>query len=77
MPFNACNTAPYMPIATDGSPFSTFHNDVLLIQALSQTSLDGKFLLSLDNLICSPMISRYFFVDLLTVYFASFICSLL
>ena len=55
--FNACRTAAYIPIATDGSPFSTFHRVARLISALSATSAVDRLLRSLASFICSPIVS--------------------
>lgn len=60
MLFNACKTAAYTPIETDGLPFSTFHKVALLIPARSETRSTERFLLSRASLICSHIVDKIF-----------------
>ena len=55
MLFSACNTFAYMPMATAGLPFSTFHRVALLIPARSETNSTDNFLRRRAILICSPI----------------------
>jgi len=58
MPFNECNAAAYIPIDTEGDPFSTAQNVALLIPALSAANSADILRRSLAILICSPIVSN-------------------
>ena len=62
IPFKACSTAAYMPIATEGEPFSMAHKVARLMLARSATSSVDSFLRSLASFICSPICARIFSV---------------
>jgi len=51
-------TAAYIPIETEGEPFSTDQSVALLIPALFATNSADILRRSLDNLICSPIVSN-------------------
>ena len=56
IPFIACKTATYAPIATEGLPFSTAHTVARLKLALSATKSAEISRLKRASLICSPII---------------------